>query len=317
MKKSTFIILSIALCFSCSDEEKAIETVLQEVDRGAVLRTLNFNNGEFEVNTPESIFSIDIEQQDIEQGGLLSTVDVFVSFIDNTPSGNTVSTQPVLLETLTPDNFTSSGFGLPTTTLMYTYQALLDATGLSIDQTNCKDQFRLDLDLNLSDGLTFNLNNSGGTVVNTSGFFRSPFTYLVNIVDPIPSDQFTGIYQLTSIEDGFFGPTFGDDIFVTLRNGHSNNVRVFEVDGPTDTTLEIEFSIVCDITVLTRYQRTRFGCTQDDASDQILIGPDTIPATIDPNDDTVFELHYLEAFEGFDAKCDFANLPSKVRFSKQ
>lgn len=315
MKKNILMILSIALCFSCSEEDKAIVTVLQEVDRGAVLRTLNFNNGEFVVNTPESIFSVNIEEQDIDDGGLLSSVDVFVSFIDNSP-GNSVSTQPVLLETLPADNFTSTDFGLPNITLEYTYATLLSATGLTIDQTNCKDQFRLDLDLNLSNGLTFNLNNSGGTVVNTTGFFKSPFTYLINIVEPIPLDQFTGVYQLTSIEDGFFGPTFGDEALVTLRNGHSNNVRVFEVDA-SGTALEIEFSIVCDVTVVTRYQRTRFGCTQDDVSDRILIGPDTIPATIDPNDDTVFELHFLEAFEGFDSRCNLENVPSKIRFSKQ
>ncbi|MFC4636131.1 hypothetical protein ACFO3O_19650 [Dokdonia ponticola] len=315
MKKITFLILSMIVCIACDDEEKAIETVLVEVDRGAVLRTLNFNNGEFVVNDPASIFSVDIEAQDIEDGGLLSTVDVFVSFIDNSP-GNSVSTQPVLLETLTPENFSSTDFGLPRITLEYTYEALLTATGLTLDQTNCKDQFRLDLDLNLSDGLTFNLDNSGGTVVNTSGFFRSPFTYLVNIVEPIASDQFTGIYELTSIEDGFFGPTFGDDVLVTIRNGHSNNVRIFEVEAP-ENALEIEFSIVCDVAVVTRYQRTRFGCTQDDVSDRILIGPDSIPATIDPFDDTVFELHFLEAFEGFDSRCNIANIPSKVRFSKQ
>lgn len=314
MKKSIFIILSIALCFSCSDEEKAIETVLVEVDRGAVLRTLNFNNGEFIVNDPASIFSVDIEEQDIEDGGLLSTVDVFVSFIDNSP-GNSVSTQPVLLETLTPENFSSTDFGLPRITLEYTYEALLDATGLTLDQTNCKDQFRIDLNLNLTDGLIFNVRNSSGTVVNANGFFKSPFTYLINIVEPIAADQFTGVYQFESIEDGFFGPTFGEEGLVTINNGHSNNVRVFEVNVP-GTTLDIEFSVMCDATTITRYQRTAFGCTMD-LSDRILLGPDAISVTADPNDDTVFELHILEGFEDFDAFCNLSNIPSKVRFSKQ
>lgn len=312
MRKITFIIIAFISLLACDDEQQAIEIVLEEVDRGAVLRTLQFNNGEFEVNNPQSVFSIDLED-----GGLLSSVDVFVTFIDNTPSGNSVSTQKLLLETLTVDDFLSNNLGLPSLTLDYTFAELLDATGLTIDQTSCKDQFRLDLDLNLSDGLTFNVNNSAGTVVNTSGFFKSPFTYLINIVEPIPMDLFTGIYQLTSIQDGFFGPTFGDDILVTIRNGHSNNVRVFEVSASSGTALDIEFSIVCNTSVVTRYQKIRFGCTQDDVSDRVLIGPDVIPATIDPNDDTVFELHFLEAFEGFDAKCDFSNFPSKVRFSKQ
>lgn len=315
MKKITFVIITFLLLIACNDEQKAIETVLEEVDRGAVLRTLQFNNGEFEVNNPQSVFSIDLEEQDIEDGGLLSSVDIFVSFIDNTPSGNSVSTQKILLETLTLDNFTSNGFTLPAITLDYSFAELLDATGLTIDQTSCKDQFRLDLDLNLSDGLTFNLENSGGTVVNNSGFFKSPFTYLINIVEPIDSDLFTGTYEYTSIEDGLFGPTFGnDEILVTVTNGHSPNVRIIEIPN---RSLVFEFSIVCDIAVVTRYQRIFIGCTDEDVSDRVLIGPDIIPATIDPDDDTVFELNILEAFEGFDAKCNYENFPSKVRFSKQ
>jgi hypothetical protein len=313
MKKITFIILSVVLCFSCNDdEEKAIETVLEEVDRGAVLRTLRFNNGEFEVNAPESTFSLDLQEQDIEEGGLLETVAVFVSFIDNTPSGNSVSTQQVLLETLTPDNFATSDFGLPGTTLEYSFAELLDATGLTIDQTNCKDQFRLDLTLNLSDGLTFNLTNSSGTVVNTTGFFKSPFSYLINIVEPISPDQYTGVYQFTSIEDGFFGPTFGQDGLVNIRKvEHSNNFRVLDFSN-----YQIEFSVVCDAIIATRYQQSVFGCTLD-ASNRVLIGPDAIAITADPNDDTVFELHILEAFEGYDAFCNFTDFPSKIRFSKQ
>ncbi|WP_299681473.1 hypothetical protein [uncultured Dokdonia sp.] len=316
MKKITFIILSLFVCISCNDEDKAIETVLEEVDRGAVLRTLQFNNGEFEANNPASTFSVDLQEQDIEDGGLLSTVDVYVSFIDNTPSGNSVSTQRILLETLTPENFTVGDFALPAITLEYSFAELLDATGLTIDQTACKDQFRIDMDLNLSDGLTFNVTNSSGTVVNANGFFKSPFTYLINIVEPIPLDDFTGVYQLMNIQDGFFGPTFGEEGLVTVRNGHSNNFRIIDIDVP-GATLEIEFSVVCDVTVVTRYQRLSLGCTQEDLSDRILIGPDTVPATIDTNDDSVFELHFLEAFEGFDARCNFSNVPSKVRFSKQ
>ncbi|WP_299767176.1 hypothetical protein [uncultured Dokdonia sp.] len=312
MKKITFIILSIFLCISCNDEEKAIETVLEEVDRGAVLRTLQFNNGEFEVDNPESIFSVNLQEQDIQEGGLLSTVDVFVSFIDNTPTGNSVSTQRILLETLTRDDFTSSDFSLPAITLEYNFTELLDATGLTINQTNCKDQFRIDMDLNLSDGLTFNVTNSSGTVVNTDGFFMSPFTYLINIVEPINEDLFTGIYEYTSIQDGFFGPTFGDEGLVDIRNReHSTNFRVFDF-----LNFEIEFSVVCDAIIATRYQKLPFGCTMD-RSDRVLIGPDMIVTTADPNDDTVFELHILEAFGGFDAFCDFENMPSKIRFSKQ
>ena len=136
------------------------------------------------------------------------------------------------------------------------------------------------------------------------------------MVEPISEDLFTGVYQYTSIQDGFFGPTFREEGVVNITNGHSNNVRTFEVSVTPTIIVDIEFSIACDAAIMTRYQKRGFGCTMD-MSDQVLLGPDTIATTADPNDDTVFELHILEAFEGFDAFCDYSNVPSKVRFSKQ
>lgn len=306
----------ISSLFSCESDEKAIEIVLNDVKRGAVLRTVGFNNGEFEVGVPDSVFSVILEEQDIEEGGVMNDVTVYVSFIDNTPGLGAMSTNRIVLETILPDAFTTGANGLPVMTLAYTFQELLEATGVSIGDVFCKDQFRIDLDLNLTSGETFNLQNSAGTVVNTTGFFKSPYTYLINVVEPIATDLFTGVYQLTSIQDALFGATFAGEDLVTIRNGHSNNVRVFEIAGAQSFNLEIEFSVVCDATIVTRYQRIRFGCT-DDLSDRILIGPDEIAVTVDPNDDTVFELHILEAFEGFNAMCDYENSPSKVRFSKQ
>lgn len=317
MKRFLLLILVfITSLFSCESDEKAIDIVLNDVRRGAVLRTVGFNNGEFEVGVPNSVFSVILEEQDVKDGGLLSDVTVYLSFIDNTPGVGAMSTNQIVLETILPDAFTTGENGLPVTTLEYSFQELVDATGIQIGDVFCKDQFRIDLDLNLTNGETFNLENSSGTVVNTTGFFKSPYTYLINVVEPIATDLFTGVYQLTSIQDTPFGATFSGEDFVTIRNGHSNTVRVFEIAGPQTINLEIEFSVVCDATIATRYQKIRFGCT-DDLSNRILIGPDEIAVTVDPNDDTVFELHILEAFEGFDAFCNYANSPSKVRFSKQ
>lgn len=315
MKKSILLVLILSI-FSCDSDEKAIDIVLNDVRRGAVLRTVGFNNGEFEVDTPNSLFSVILEEQDVEDGGLLRDVTVYLSFIDNTPGLGATSTNQIVLETILPDAFTTGENELPVTTLAYTFEELIAATGIAIGDVFCKDQFRIDLDLNLTTGETFNLDNASGTVVNTSGFFKSPYTYLINVVEPIPTDLFTGVYQVTSIQDALFGATFSGEDVVTIRNGHSNTVRVFEIAGPETINLEIEFSVVCDATIVTRYQKIRFGCT-DDLSNRILIGPDAIAVTADPNDDTVFELHILEAFEGFDAFCDYANSPSKVRFSKQ
>lgn len=306
---------SVCLLFSCTDGDKAIEEVLQEVDRGAVLRTVRIENGEFDINNLDAEFSIQLEEQDIEEGDLLESVTIDIRFIDNTPDNGDATTAFVAASSLLPADFTSGPNGLPITDLKFNFSELLNLTGVSLSEVQCKDQFRIDLKINLTDGRVYTTSNSGGTVVNNTGFFKSPFSYLINIVEPIVSTAFTGTYEMSSIKDGIFGPTFIDPQIVMVTKGHSNNVRIFEVqtiNGP----VTIEYSVVCDAAVITRYQKSGRGCTFD-PSDQILLGPDNEPGLIDPNDDAVLELWYLEAFEGFDAFCNFSNFPGKIRLSKQ
>lgn len=319
--KKHYLFLCIAIFLvSCDSDEKTIEFVTENVLRGAVLRTVAFNNAEFEVDNPQSIYSVVLEEQDLEDGGLLEDVDIFVSFIDNSPEDGIQDTPRILLDTLLPSDFANGVNNLPVTTLEYTFQELANAVGLEVSEINCKDQFRLDLDLNLSNNLTFNLDNAAGTIVNTTGFFKSPFTYLINVVAPISQDLYTGTYLYTSIEDGIFGPSFGPEGLVEVVNSHSPNFRQFQFGSGVSGVL-IEFNVVCDAAVITRYQKLSFTCASQnlnsDFSDRVLLGPDEEPGILDINDDSVFELHFLEAFEGFDANCGFSSFPSKIRMSKQ
>lgn len=318
MKKLNYVLslgFSVFMIFSCTDGDKAIEEVLQEVDRGAVLRTLRIENGEFDINNLDAEFSIQLEEQDIEEGDLLESVTIDIRFVDNTPDNGDVSSVFVAANSLLPADFTTGPSGLPVTDLKFTFSELLNLTGVPFSEVQCKDQFRVDMKINLTDGRVFTTSNSGGTVVNNTGFFKSPFSYLINIVEPIVESAFTGTYELSSLKDGIFGPTFIDPQIVTVTKGHSNNVRIFEaqtVNGP----VAIEYSVVCDTAVITRYQKSGRGCTLD-PSDQILLGPDNEPGLIDPNDDAVLEIRYVEAFEGYDAFCNFSSFPGKIRLSKQ
>lgn len=320
MKKITLFSLMICTIFiACSDDQNAIETVTVETERGAVLRTVSIQNGEFQIDNIESLYSIEIEEQDIQDGDLLSSVDVYLSFIDNTIETTDISTPKILFKTYAIDDFTIGGNGLPIMSVDYTFNELLEATSIDHSSVACKDQFRIDLDLHLTDGRVFNIRNSAGTVVNNSGFFKSPFTYLINIVEPIPNDSFVGVYQMEQIQDGFFGNSFIDENrIVEIFRGHSNNVRFFQFIDGGGGTFSIEFSIVCDTGVITRYQKNQTAsCNSHDPTDRVLIGPDNPPGIADSNDDTVFELWYLEGFEGFNTGCDFRDFPAKIRFSKQ
>lgn len=319
--KQYYLLMLFILILSCGSDDKAIEAVLiEDIERGAVLRTLEIRNSDFNINDLNSEFNILIEEQDIEDGNLLESVDVQISFVDNSPDNGQESIAPFIIQELLPSDFTSGANGLPIITLTYTFQELLTASSLLIDDIRCKDQFRLDLSLNLIDGRTFNTQNSAGTVVNNSGFFSSPFTYLINIVEPIDSSSFLGFYQLDTIQESENGIPFGiSSGLVELSQGHSHNVRVFRHIVNDFESVDIEITIACDIVIATRYQKTLLPTCNPmlDLSDRVLLGPDSPPGLVDPLDDSVFELYILEGFEGYSVKCGYSDIPSKFRFSKQ
>lgn len=319
--KLYYVAILFIFVVACDNDDKAIEALLVEnVERGAVLRTLEIRNNVFDINDLNAEFNILIEEQDIEDGNLLESVDVQVSFVDNSPDNGQESIAPFIIQELLPSDFTSGANGLPITTLSYTFQELLTGSSLLIGDMRCKDQFRLDLNLNLTDGRSFNTQNSAGTIVNNSGFFSSPFTYLINVVEPVDPSTFLGIYELQTIqesENGFpFGIASGP---VELLQGHSSNVRLMRHIVDPFEGIFLEITIACDIAIATRYQKTLLPtCTPAiDLSDRVLLGPDSPPGLVDTIDDSVFELYILEGFEGYSVRCGYTDIPSKFRFSKQ
>lgn len=304
---------------ACTDDPNTIETVTNETERGAILRTQELINGEFEINDLESLFHVVLEEQDILEGELLEEVGVTLSFIDNSPENGNQSVLASHFESLSSSDFRIGDNNLPVIDLIYSFQNLLDAVSLNQSEVRCKDQFRLDLDLILKDGRVFNTSNSGSAIVNDSGFFLSPFSYSINIVEPISSDTYLGEYFMEQIEIGSKGPTFiVENSLVELSQGHSNNVRVINFINEFVGIVELDVSIVCDVAVARRYQKTvLLGCSPPDPSNVILLGPDNPPGLASSEDDSVFELYILEGFEGFNTGCDFTDIPAKFRFSKQ
>ena len=83
---------------------------------------------------------------------------------------------------------------MPRTTLTLTYAELVTATGISADAIQCKDQFLLRLELHLSDGRSFSIDDgSSSAIIAFDTIFSSPFCYTLNIcllyTSPSPRDQ--------------------------------------------------------------------------------------------------------------------------------
>lgn len=312
--------LALLVVWACNTDEKPIEVVLNDVERGAFLRTIETRNCEFYVGEPNSLFSIDIEEQDKENGALMESVDVFVQFLDHTVEESNHSTQEIHLETLTPADFTTGSFDLPVTTLEYSFDELSDAVGIPISQIVCKDQFIIRLELSLTNGFVFTDENSSACILVRDTQFASPFLYTINVVEPIDQQMFTGMYWYQSILDGPFGPTFGEPFVVEVLNGHSNNVREVYFDNfPSRPPRGYLFTIACDEAIFEKNQN-RYNTLNGECLNTgmpIMLGPDTENAPVNPTDDSIFELWFVEGYLGHDGGFGFGTQPSRLRFTKQ
>lgn len=322
MKKRILLLLTLCTVVACNTDEKAIETVMEELEYGAVIRTIEFNNSEFVVDDLSSVFSVVIEEQDEEDGALLETVEIYVRFQDNTPGGDNFSTQETRLGSLIPEDFTLGPNGFPRMTLELGYQELLTTTGVAHSVVECKDQFLVRLEVRLTNGLVLTVGNASSIILAFDTFFSSPYCYTINVVEPIDPDSFTGTYFYSSVEDGPLGPTFGPPQVVQISRGHSNTVRTIPMKHilshpSNELPRDYEFSIVCDEAVFQKNQLSSVIGECGFSGGPILLGPGPENAPINPDDDSGFELWFVEGYLGFDGGCGFGTAPSRIRFTKQ
>lgn len=327
-KKHYAVLLSIALLAACSSDDKVVQVVDDGVLGGAFIRTLSFENSDLILDDTTSTFSVDLEVQDEQEGSLLDNIAVYARLIDNNLDNGDQTSQEVLVRTLENDVFGTSADNLPITTLALTYAQLAGATNVVVSDIRCKDQFVLRLVLNLTDGRSFSINDSSSsTVIAFDTLFSSPFCYTLNIVDPIPETQFVGTYEYRSIVDGPIGPTFGLPNTVTIRVGESPNTRIFEanyiVSRQNEPARSFRFVVSCDEILFRKNQISSFfswcrpGGGFSFGGPPILLGPDTTNASVNPEDDSIFELHFVEGYLGWDGDCNYGTVPVKVRFTKQ
>jgi hypothetical protein len=229
------LIISLVFAFnSCSsDSDKVVDDVFDGVTNGAVLRTINIFSNELPVGVDSAAFSIEVEEQDNQDGALLESVDVFATYTDNSPddgdsTGGNFSEYS--LGSISASEFSSeTPFGLPRTTITRTLNELLAGANLTSSQIFGGDTFTVRLSLNLTDGRVFSVNNAGSII--TGGFFNSPFQYNATVTCPVEADYAVGNYNLTIIEGVF--PAFGATIDwiegpVTIVNGVGDTERIIE-----------------------------------------------------------------------------------------
>lgn len=315
------LVLALTVSFtSCGDDEKVVDGVFDGVTSGAVLRTITLISNEIAIGAVEpQMFGVEIEEQDAQEGALLESVDVFITFTD--ASAGTTTTE-ALVENIPASEFsTDTPFGLPRTTIMYSFAEMLSASGVDEGDTFGGDSFSVRLALNLTDGRVFTDSNTAGVV--TGGFFASPFRYRVNLVCEVPSDYFIGAYTVQRTSPGT-NPFLGccgvawDPAPQAITIDGSGASRNFVYSYFPDPVIGFQFPQAITMTLSCGdlfFAGTSVSGTLGCGGGTITQGDTDPPATYSLGNDTDFEIEIVDFAD--DAGCGTGSYNVTLRFIKQ
>lgn len=195
LKFYTALVMGMVL-ISCSSDEPTVDQVVNDTIRGAVLRTVQTISPSFNSLDTSSTWDIEIEAQDAEGGDLLSQVNMYVRFSDNTLEDTNgdgeideldddfSTDESGVIMSVPASAFTEGPFGFPRTLLSLSFQESLDAVGITDPAVYTGgDTFIIRLELILTDGRTYTDVDASGNVSGGS-FFSSPFAYTAALVCP-------------------------------------------------------------------------------------------------------------------------------------
>ena len=251
-KKISLFALGLVLFQSCNDGDKTVDYVLDEVTRGATLRTMNLINGTINIfDLENSMFEVELEYRDNEEGTLFDSYDVYASFTDNTDDGVDNSKPEVFLRNVGREQMPiNPEYGFPRGVLQISAAETFSALGLGADQLNGGDVVNYRLVLKLTDGREFT-NNASGNITGGS-FFSSPFAYGASLVCLFDEpDFFSGTYRLEQVQGAAaFGISFPTQTVTVVADGINRTCQIEYFPG-FNLASPFRMDLVCgDIIVL-------------------------------------------------------------------
>ncbi len=237
-----FTVLAVAsLMFtSCDEGDAVVDDVTDGTERGAILRTVNVTSNELPIGVADGFFGVDLEIQDSENGTLVSSVDVFASFKDNTPdNGKGATSSESMVENIATTGFEVGEFGLPRFSYEVTLPALLSATGVPESDIDGGDEFRVRFELVLTDGRRYSFDQNSGTL--TGSYFASPFLYSATIVCP-PTPPTPGTWTF-STTDAYGDSWNGASLNVSIDGADPIIIANTDDDGVSPLAETIEYTI--------------------------------------------------------------------------
>ena len=102
MKNIFKILLSslMIVSFSCAEDDTVTSEMLDTFENGGALRTVEIVNDLFNSSDPNSAFTVIVEAQDEQDGGLMQEVRVLAEFVDFTGDFITPPTGDALVQTI-------------------------------------------------------------------------------------------------------------------------------------------------------------------------------------------------------------------------
>ncbi len=269
-KKTLLPICILSIFFTaCEDSDQVVDGIVDNVERGAVLRTIEVISNEIPIGNDESNFAVDLEIQDTENGTLVQSVEVWLGFRDNSVAEGATdfsTTEEVLSETIDTSDFMIGEFGLPRFSYMITLPELVSALPISNSTVDGSDQFTIRFELVLVDGRRFSFADNSGTL--TGSFFSSPFLYTATVVCP-PKPPTPGVWTV-EMQD-----SYGDGWQPTTANGGGPGLIVTLSDGT-----------VFEIGLCTPYEDPGYDCSDGTSAGTATF---TVPAGLEEAADFAFQ----------------------------
>jgi hypothetical protein len=243
IKLILIVTLGFICTMSCEPEDNVALDIVNGSTPGVIVRTLNLTGTTFNFfNVPESVLAVDFEIQ-APEGDLVSEVQIFVDFQDNTffdtefNTNGTTDVQETLIQTIANAELTTGRFGYPTGSFSFGYQELLDAAGIqnNLDDVFNSDQLVVRLEVVMADGRSFT-NPGTNSPSLEDGFFLSPYRYFSTISCPIVVTGDITIDFEDTFGDGWNGAAIvvtndGEAASFTLEDGASTSVTVALPNG--------------------------------------------------------------------------------------
>lgn len=228
INKLLIIVLVLATAVSCKEPTNAIYDVFDGITHGAALRELAVTSAAYDKADLNSKFEIIVEVQDEQDGALLSSVGVYVTFTDkftDDPIDN--SKDETLLKSVDASAFSTGDNGYPSTTISVTLGEVITLFSLVDGEFNAGDLIDIRFEVVLTDGRTFSSADASGSL--QGSYFSSSYAYTAAILcKPLPGDYRVDMHD-----------SYGDGWQTDDASGGSGIQVTIEAADGTESVVEI------------------------------------------------------------------------------